>query len=75
MEAKIEIHERCLDTRVKSISEWKIPESLKKDIRRFLDELELGKVNRGKKIGESRQTKYLDLLRTPLEFFGKRLKK
>jgi integrase len=73
MEERIEIHDRCLNARRKSLGEWNIPESLKKDIRRFLEELELGKVNRGKKIGESRQTKYLDLLRTPLEFFNKEI--
>ena len=73
MNVKIEIHNRSLDTRIKSLKKWKIPESLKKDIERFLEELELGKVNRGKKVGESRQAKYLDLLKTPLEFFGKDL--
>jgi len=75
MNEKIEIHDRCLNTRIKSLNEWKIPDSVKKDLRRFLDELEMGKVNRGKKIGESRQTKYLDLLRMPLEFFGKEIEK
>jgi integrase len=75
MAEKIEIHNRCLGARIKNITGWKIPDSLKKDIKKFLDELELGKVNRGKKISESRQTKYLDLLRTPLEFFGKEIEK
>jgi integrase/recombinase XerD len=34
-------------------------------------ELDMGKVNRGRRISESRQTRYLDLLKTPLEFFNK----
>ena len=34
-------------------------------------ELELGKVNRGKRISEGRQAKYLDLLKVPLEFLHK----
>lgn len=31
----------------------------------------MGKVNRGRKISEARQVKYLDILRIPLEFFNK----
>src|SRR3989344_943566 len=43
----------------------------KKSLLKFLDELELGKVNKGVKISESRQSKYLDVLKTPLTFFSK----
>lgn len=75
MNEKIEIHERYIDRRIQSIGDWKIPLSLKKDLKRFLEELEMGKVNRGKKISKSRQTKYLDLLRVPFEFFGKEIEK
>lgn len=75
MNTKINIHQRYTDRRIKNIDEWKIPNSLKKDLRRFIEELELGKVNRGRKISKSRQTKYLDLLRTPFEFFGKEIEK
>jgi integrase len=40
-----------------------------------LNDLALGKVNKGKKISETRQLKYLDLLRTPLEYFNKPISK
>lgn len=75
MAEKILLHKRGLETRKKSISTWNIPSNTKKDLIRFLEELELGKVNKGKKIGEGRQTKYLDLLRIPLEYFNKDMNK
>ncbi len=68
---KIEIHNRSVGKRKEGISEWKISNDDKKDLIKFLEELELGKVNKGRKITESRQSKYLDVLRTPLEFFNK----
>ncbi len=73
MVEKINIHPRFLDRRKESLLSWQVPESVKKDILRFLEELELGKVNRGIKVGESRQTKYLDLLKVPLEYFNKEI--
>ncbi len=51
--------------------EWKIPQSVKREVLNFLDDLALGKVNRGKKISQRRQLKYLHGLRAPLEFFNK----
>ncbi len=72
---KIEIHNRNLDIRKQNIKNWKIPEQDKKDLIKFLGELALGKVNKGKKISEQRQLKYLDILKIPLEFFGKTIDK
>lgn len=57
--------------RKKGLSKWRVPVSIKIDFLRFLGDLELGKVNRGRKISEQRQLKYLYLLRVPLEFFNK----
>ncbi|VVB78528.1 Tyrosine recombinase XerA [uncultured archaeon] len=68
---KIPIHNRSIKTRKKSLMDWEIPEIEKKKILRFLEELELGKVNLGKKISEGRQSKYLDLLRVPFEIINK----
>ena len=68
---KIDIHNRNIDSRKKGIIKWKIPDSVKKNILKFLEELELGKVNKGIKISESRQSKYLDILKMPLEFWNK----
>ena len=72
MEPKIEIHNRAIEPRIKGIAQWQIPESEKEALIKFLDQLALGRVNKGKKITESRQCKYLDVLRAPLEFFNKR---
>lgn len=71
MNVRIEIHNRSVRKRKERIVEWKIPDPEKQAVARFLDELELGKVNKGRKISESRQCKYLDVLRPPLEFIGK----
>jgi integrase len=71
LEPKIEIHNRAIEPRIKGIAEWRIPESEKASLIKFLEQLELGRVNKGVKISESRQCKYLDVLRPPLEFFGK----
>lgn len=71
MESLIPIHNRSVKCRKENIQNWKIPAEEKKALVRFLEELELGKVNRGRKISQSRQCKYLDMLRVPLEFIGK----
>lgn len=68
---RIEIHDRNIVSRKKGVNDWNIPESVKKNIFRFLEELELGKVNKGLKISEARQSKYLDILKMPLEFWNK----
>jgi len=68
---RIDIHHRNIGSRKKNLNNWKIPDSVKKNIIRFLEELELGKVNKGVKISESRQSKYLDILKSPLEFWNK----
>lgn len=66
----IKIHEGALPTRLKGISKWKIPKAMKTEIRRFIEKLVLGKVNRGKRISEISQVKCLDMLWPPLEFFN-----
>jgi len=68
---KISIHNRNLEARKLGIKSWVIDEEDKRAILEFLDDLELGKVNKGKKISETRQVKYLDILKTPLEYFKK----
>jgi len=68
---RIEINNRNITARKKAIPEWKIAEEDKRDLLRFLDDLELGKVNKGRKISEARQLKYLDLLKPVLQFVKK----
>src|ERR1043166_6755926 len=71
MAVRVEIHNRSLQTRKRAITGWSIPANEKQALLQFVEELELGRVNKGKRISESRQTKYLDVLRPPLEFFQK----
>jgi integrase len=71
MTGKIEIHDRSVARRLRSLQEWPVPAEEKRAIGRFLEDLGLGKVNKGRKISESRQVKYADVLRAPLVFFGK----
>lgn len=68
---KLRAHDRCLAARKRGVFRWSVPASVKREVLRFLEELGLGKVNRGLRISESRQTKYLDVLKIPLEFFQK----
>jgi len=68
---KIRAHERYLVTRKQSVSRWRVPAQVRADVLRFVAELELGKVNRGKRISEGRQAKYLDMLKVPLEYLNK----
>jgi integrase len=68
---KISIHSRNLKARKEGVKSWDIAEEDKKDLLKFLDDSGLGKVNKGVKISETRQLKYLDIIKTPLEFFKK----
>jgi integrase len=68
---KIRAHERYLATRKRSISRWKVRPRVRQELLRFIEDLEIGKVNRGKRISEGRQAKYLDLLKISAEFFNK----
>ena len=72
---KISIHNRNLEARKLAIQKWKIGTEDKKDILKFLDELGMGKINKGRKISEARQVKYLDILKKPLEYFSKPVSK
>src|SRR6185503_10556790 len=71
MAIPLEIYNRSFESRRAALANWQIPESEKSGLLRFLDELALGRVNKGRKISETRLTKYLDVLRVPLEFFRK----
>jgi hypothetical protein len=71
MNEKIAIHKRGLKARLDSLGSWAVPDGVKRDLRAFLDDLELGKVNKGRKISESRRLKYLDMLKPSLEFWNK----
>lgn len=71
MAEKISIHKRNVEARLKSLKDWKTAEENKEDVVEFLHDLELGKVNRGRKVSVGRQLKYLDLLKVPFVFWNK----
>ena len=71
MRERIRIDHGSLESALQKLPQWQVPPSVQSEIRRFLDDLGLGKVNRGKKIPLARQLKYLQALRPPLEFFNK----
>lgn len=71
MRERIRIDHGSLESALQKLPKWKVPQTVKAEIRRFLDDLGLGKVNRGKKVLPARQLKYLQALRPPLEFFNK----
>ncbi len=53
MNVKISIHNEYLDKRLEMFNSIKkISDEDKKAIKKFLDDLSLGKVNRGKKVGK-----------------------
>jgi len=74
MAPRIDIYNRSFERRKEGISKWNMPSAEKAALLRFLDDLALGKVNRGKRITELRQWKYIDVLKPALEFFGKSTK-
>jgi integrase len=71
MAERIRIDHGSLEAGLRLLQQWKVPQSVKRELFSFLDDLALGKVNRGKKLSPERQLKYLYALRMPLEFFNK----
>lgn len=74
MKDKIQLYSIDLEKRKKGIENWKVPTEEKEKVLQFLDELELGRVNKGKKICQIRISKYILCLRLTLEFFNKNAK-
>jgi integrase len=71
MAERIRIDHGNFESGKQKIDQWKVPEMVKTELLSFLNDLGLGKVNRGKRISPARQLKYLHALRAPLEFFNK----
>ena len=71
MAPRIRIHRENFENRKQQLQRWKLPQPVKQEVLRFLEDLGIGKVNRGKKISPERQLHYLNGLRIPLEFFNK----
>jgi integrase len=71
MAERIHIDHGNFETVKQQLPSWKVPASVKREVLRFLDDLGIGKVNRGRKLPPKRQLHYLYALRPPLEFFNK----
>lgn len=71
MAERIRIDHGNFETIKKQLPSWKVPPTVKLEVQRFLDDLSLGKVNRGRRLPPERLLKYLYALRPPLEFFNK----
>ena len=72
MNIKIDIHKNhILDKKLKAVSSWKGPESVKKDVLKFIDKAKIGQVNEGRKLSDRTLSKYLTLLKHNLEIIKK----
>ena len=77
MNLKVNIHEpnSNVESRLIYIDKWNVPGKVKKDLRIFLSDLGAGKINKGVRISERTQVKYISLLRNPLNYFNKSIEK
>jgi integrase len=77
MNEKRDIHEhnRNLVASLARIESWNILPELKKDLKNFINDLGIGKVNLGKKASDRTRCKYIDILKVPLVYFNKPLNK
>lgn len=71
MAERIQIDHGNFQTIRQQLPRWKVPQAVRLEVGRFLNDLGLGKVNRGRKLPPERLLKYLYALRPPLEFFNK----
>lgn len=68
---KILIHVRNIEARLKALVKWDIQKGDREDLILFLKDLSIGRVNKGRKISEARQLKYLDTLKPAFLYFKK----
>lgn len=72
MNIKIDIHRnQSIETRLKNLHKWKVPESTKKEIIEFVEKAKIGQVNEGRRLSEGTIAKYLSMLRCILEIINK----
>ena len=57
MAERIRIDHGSFESGKRKIKHWKVPKTVKAELLRFLEDLGLGKVNRGKRISPARQLK------------------
>lgn len=72
--APVRIHKRNLKARLETLkTREKIPVDELQELEEFLRKGQLGQINKKKPFTEARCVKYCDMLRLPLEYFGKNL--
>ena len=67
----VQVHPTDLEGYLRRLKKWKVHLSIQQDVRRFIEQAAVGKVNKGRRISERRLCKYLDMLKLPLEFLNK----
>jgi integrase/recombinase XerD len=68
---KIDIHKSKLEVKVNSISQWKVPESTKKELLEYVEKGKIGQVSEGRRLSERTISKHLSLLKHILEIVDK----
>ena len=71
----IQISATGLTKRLNRVAKWKVHGPVRQEMLRFIEELAIGKVNKGRRICERRLCKYIDMLKVPLEFLHKPTRK
>lgn len=72
MNIKLDIHKNSdIIRRKDSVNNWNVQNQVKKDVIDFINDLAIGKVNKGKPASERTQVKYIDLLKIPLSYINK----
>ena len=67
----VQVHRVNLESHLRRVKKWKVHLSTLQDVRRFIEQAAVGKVNKGRRISDRRLCKYLDMLKLPLEFLNK----
>ena len=75
MNVKISIHKDTFQRKLDNLPKWKVPDSVKTEVKDFVEKARIGQVNEGKKLSDRTISKYLTLLRKSLELINKPTKK
>ncbi len=71
MNVKVDIHNNNIEKKLGFVPSWKLPDSVKKDIIKFIEKARIGQVNEGKRLSDRTLSKYLSLLKHSLEIIKK----
>ena len=72
MNVKVDIHKNNqIEKKLSLVPSWKVPDSVKKEIIKFIEKARIGQVNEGKRLSDRTLSKYLSLLKHSLEIIKK----